>query len=119
MATYMLLITGDRASWEDIAPAERRRIDDGHRRFAQTAAGAILAGHELAPASTATAVRSRGGGRPEITDGPFLETKEVVGGYYLVDAPDLDAAIELAALLPETAAPYSAGVEIRPVVDAP
>jgi hypothetical protein len=117
MGKYMLLIHGDSEVWEEIAPEERQRITEGHRRFADAAGAAILGGRELAPASTSTTVRSRGNGRPDVTDGPFLETKEVVGGYYIIEAAHLDEAIRLAALLPETTASYTAGVEIRPVVE--
>lgn len=117
MGKYMLLIHGDREVWEEIPADERRRILEGHRGFSDAAGAAVLGGRELAPASTSTTLRSRGGGRPEVTDGPFLETKEVLGGYYLIEADDLDEAIRLAALLPETTAPYTAGVEIRPVVE--
>jgi hypothetical protein len=117
MAKYMLLIQGDSESWADIEPKERARIEEGHRRFAAAAGPAIVGGHELASASTATTLRSSGGGRPDITDGPFLETKEIVGGFYVIDVPDLDEAIRLASLLPETAASYTAGVEIRPVIE--
>ena len=70
-------------------------------------------GHPLQPTSTATSVRVRDG-RPIVTDGPFAETKEQLGGYYVMDLPDLDTAIEIAALVP-----WAKGgtVEIRPIAD--
>lgn len=117
MAKYMLLIHGDGEAWAEISHDERARIEEGHRRFAAAAGSAAIGGHELAAASTATTLRSRGGGRPDVTDGPFLETKEIVGGFYVIDVPDLDEAIRLGSLLPETAASYAAGVEIRPVIE--
>jgi hypothetical protein len=62
----------------------------------------------------ATSLRPGSGGRPAITDGPFLETKEVLGGFYVLDASDLDEAISLASELPEVSVDHS-GVEIRPL----
>ncbi len=76
----------------------------------------ILDGQELEPADIATTLRTDPAGRLTTTDGPFLETKEALGGYYLVEAADLDEVIELAARLYEVSAGHS-GVEIRPVVD--
>lgn len=118
MAKYMLLIHGDGQAWEDMGPDEQRRIREGHGRFADAAGAAVIGGHELAAGGTATTLRSRGDGRPDVTDGPFLETKEILGGYYLIEVPDLDEAIRLASLLPETGATYTAGVEIRPVIES-
>ena len=114
MAKYLVLIYGDEKEWADVGPAERERIEAGHRRFAGAAGTAVLSGHELMPPATATSLRQGAADRPLVTDGPFLETKEVLGGYYLLEAADLDAAIALAALLPEVAVNHS-GVEIRPI----
>jgi hypothetical protein len=115
MAKYLLLIYGVEQEWAAETPAERDRKDAGHRRFAATAGDAVIGAHELMPPETATSLR-RGDSaeRPLVTDGPFLETKEGLGGYYVVEAADLDAAIALARLLPELAAGHS-GVEIRPI----
>lgn len=119
MAKYLLLIYGDQQAWADAGPAEGQRIQAGHQRFNTAAGAAVLGGYELAPATTATSLRApRNGYRPDVTDGPFVASKEVVGGFYLIDVPDLDEAMRLAALLPETAADYTSGVEIRPVVEA-
>jgi hypothetical protein len=74
-------------------------------------AGVLVAGDALQPATTATTLRERDG-EVLLTDGPFAETKEILGGYYIVDVPDLDAATEWAARMP--LAPYGS-VEIRPV----
>ncbi|MFI7542705.1 YciI family protein [Actinoplanes sp. NPDC049599] len=115
MAKYLLLIYGVENEWAGETPAELERKDAGHRWFAATAGAAVTGGHELMPPETATSLR-RGdtAGRPLVTDGPFLETKEGIGGYYVLEAADLDAAIALAALLPELADGHS-GVEIRPI----
>jgi hypothetical protein len=115
MAKYLVLIYGVESEWAGETPAEQRHKDAGHRRFAAAAGDAVLGGHELMPPETATSLR-RGDSadRPLVTDGPFLETKEGLGGYYVLEAADLDAAIALAGLLPELAAGHS-GVEIRPI----
>jgi hypothetical protein len=74
----------------------------------------VTGGDQLQPASTATTVRVQDG-KTLTTDGPFVETKEAMGGYYLLEADDLDAAIELAARIP--AARMGGAVEVRPVVE--
>ncbi len=115
MAKYLFLIYGNEKRWDTMSPEEGRRIDDGHRAVRSRAGTAILASGELEPSSTATSLRAGASiDHPTITDGPFLETKEAIGGFYLLDAADLDDAIALARLLPEVAADHS-GVEIRPL----
>jgi hypothetical protein len=74
----------------------------------------VTAGAQLQPAETATTVRVEDG-RTLTTDGPFVDTKEVLGGYYLFEADDLDAAIELASRIP--AARMGGAIEVRPVVE--
>jgi hypothetical protein len=95
---------------------ERQRLGEAHGALFATAGEAVLDTRELEPASVATTVRADAAGQLMITDGPFLETKEAVGGYYLIDAADLDEAIRLASQLYEATAGHS-GVEIRPVVE--
>src|SRR4051794_39600932 len=82
-----------------------------YQKFGEEFSGAIKGGNALKPTTTATTVRIRDGKRLT-TDGPFAETKEQLGGYYLVDAPDLDAAITMAAKIP--AARFGC-VEVRPI----
>ena len=77
------------------------------------AAGRIIEGHELEPSSTATTVRIGSDGETTVTDGPFAEGKEMVGGYGILDVPDLDAALALASSWPGTATT----LEIRPIVE--
>ncbi len=112
MPTYAFLMYGDETGWADQPPGE---WDTGpHERFAEqvAAAGArIVGGRALLPSSTATTVRSVPGEAPLITDGPFVEAREALGGFYLVEADDLDDALRLAALVPEDA------VEVRPVAE--
>ena len=78
-------------------------------------AGAMVAGEALQGAETASHVRVRDGERI-VTDGPFIESKEVLGGYYMLECPDLDTAIELAAMIP--AAEYGS-IEVRPIMEIP
>ena len=115
MAKYLFLIYGNEERWENGSPEEGRRIDDGHRAVRARAGTAILASGELELSSTATSLRAGAStDHPTITDGPFLETKEAIGGFYVLEAQDLDGAIALARLLPEVSADHS-GVEIRPL----
>ena len=112
--TYLLQIyTADTAAeYEALSEREREAITDEYMAIAQ--APGMKGGHELQGPETATTVRVKDGSTLT-TDGPFAETKEVIGGYYLLDADDLDAAIELAARIP--AARMGGAVEVRPVVE--
>jgi hypothetical protein len=116
MAKYLILIYGDDRQWSAMSPEEIEKLGDAHRAFSAAAGPAILDGQELEPADVATTLRADPAGQLSITDGPFLETKEAVGGYYLIQAADLDEVIGLASRLYEVYAGHS-GVEIRPVVD--
>jgi hypothetical protein len=117
MAKFMLLINGDRQTWADMSPEEEARVTEGHRSFLAAAGPAVLDGGELDSPDRATSVRSRHGSGPQVTAGPFTRTAEVVGGYYLLEAIDLDEAVRLASLLPETRASYRAGVEVRQLLN--
>ena len=111
MTQYLILIYEDETQYMNMTPAETREIFEAHTRFAGQVAergATLLGGHALEPTPTATTVRN-----DIVTDGPFAETKEVLGGYYLVDARDLDHALEIAKLCP---AKYG-GVEVRPIMD--
>jgi len=114
MAKYLILIYGDEQKWDAETEQELREKGAAHAAFVAAAGAGLLGGHELASTATATTLRSDPAGRPTTTDGPFLETKEALGGYYLIEAADLDAAIALARLLPEVHVGHS-GVEIRPI----
>lgn len=114
MTQYMFMLFDDE-SWYD-------RVDEQswhdsmklHIDFAAAveAAGARITGGEaLLRTSTATTVRNREGADPLVTDGPFIETKEALGGYYVIDCKDLDQALELAKICP------SGNIEVRPVMD--
>ncbi len=111
MTQYAVLIYGDESAFTDMSQEAWAAMMDAHNAFGHAVVdqgGKILGGEALAPSATATSVR---GGA--VTDGPFVETKESLGGFYLIEADDLDHAVRLAALCP---AP-SGGVEVRPVVD--
>jgi hypothetical protein len=111
---YMLLIHSNTAMGEfEQLPEEEQRGILGEYMAISSAPG-ITGGDQLEPASTATTVRVQDG-NTLTTDGPFAETKEELGGYYLFEAGDLDAAIEMAARIP--AARLGGAVEVRPVVE--
>ena len=111
---YMLLIYGDDSSWETLSPQQQREIGAAYFAFTEElrAAGKMVAGDALQPTSTATSVRVRNG-ETLTTDGPFAETKEVLGGYYAIEADSIDEALEWAAKLPGSS--YGT-VEVRPLV---
>lgn len=112
---YMVLIGNQEDGWNHLNDEEQRalygRIEAWWEEHART--GEIVDGHELQPSETATTVRVDRNGRTSVTDGPFVEGKEIVGGYALIDVPDLDAAIKLVSGWP---APDF--LEIRPVVES-
>ncbi len=110
---YMLLIYGDPSAAPDYESPEGQAEFQQWMRYTEELgeSGQLISGRALQPAETATTVRGAGG---EIvhTDGPFAETKEILGGYYLIDVPDLDAALAWAAKMPNIS--YGA-VEVRPI----
>jgi len=116
MAKYMILIYGDQQQWDTMTPEEHEALYAAHAAFAASAGARVLDSAELQPPPMSTTVRSDDGGRIVTTDGPFLETKEVLGGYYVLEAADLDEVLALVPGLQEVHAHHS-GVEIRPLVD--
>ena len=112
MAQYLILIYGDEQAFEDGGQPLFDKVMQGHNDFSAANAEAIKGGEALQPVATATSIRQPEDGAPAVTDGPFVESKEALGGYYLIEAPDLDAAIAIAKQVP---APYG-GVEVRPVM---
>jgi hypothetical protein len=115
MSKFMLLIRGDDREWSAMTPEQSTAHDAGHAAFAAAAGDRILGGGELTPAPRATTVRVNRSGDVLSTDGPFAETKEAVGGYYLLECADVREAAALAATLPEARAGHS-GIEIRELV---
>jgi hypothetical protein len=110
---YMLLIySGDSPDrFEKLSEAEQQAILGEY--YAISEAPGVSGGNQLQPTETATTVRVEGG-QTLTTDGPFATTKEALGGYYLLDADDLDGALEIAARIP--AARLGGAIEVRPVV---
>lgn len=111
---YMLLIYADEQVWTE---AERQHCYEESTELAHQlhARGQYLAANPLQPVATATSVQVRDGKRL-VTDGPFAETREQLGGYFLVEAKDLDEAISIATTIPGA---RKGTVEIRPVIDIP
>jgi hypothetical protein len=111
---YMLLIYSNEApgEFEKLSAEEQNGILGEY--FAISEAPGVVGGDQLQPSDTATTVRVDGG-ETLTTDGPFSETKEVLGGYYLLEADDLDKALEIAARIP--AARMGGAIEVRPVVE--
>jgi hypothetical protein len=112
---YMLLIYHDEKGWEGITEAERLQIYGEYRKLRGDleSRGQFLSGSELQPVTTATSVRIRDG-KQLITDGPFAETHEQLGGYFLIEAANLDEATSIAARIPSA---QTGTVEIRPLVE--
>ena len=112
---YLLLIYDEEQNFAKMTQADLSQMIGEYRQFTQSiqTSGNYQAGAQLQPTSTATAVRVRDGKRI-VTDGPFAETREQLGGYYLVEAKDLDEAIGIAARIPSA---RLGTVEVRPLVE--
>jgi hypothetical protein len=112
---YALLIYVEESAWHEPPEEEGRAMVEGYARFNRDLReqGKLLGGQELQPVETATTVRVRAGDTI-VGDGPFAETKEVLGGFYLVEAGSLDEAIEWASRIPDAG---RGTIEVRPVVD--
>jgi hypothetical protein len=115
LVKYLLTIYREDSRVRDLAPEELKAAMDAYAAFGQEASekGVYLGGEGLQPTETATTVRVRDGDRL-LSDGPFAETKEQLGGYYLLDCKDTDEAIEWAAKIPGAA---TGCVEVRPVME--
>ena len=110
---YLLLIYGAEKLWDGYTEPEKQAIYKGYKDLIGElkGSGKYLGGHELQPIAMATTVRVRNG-KKSITDGPFAETKEQLGGYFLVEAKDLDEALAMAERIPSAT---SGCIEVRPV----
>jgi hypothetical protein len=110
---YMLLIYGDEAVWAEMSEAEMREVIAAHAAYgeAMEQAGVLRGGAELKPGATATTLRFANG-KSVLTDGPFAETREQLGGYYLIETDTFDEALAWAAKMP---AMSSGAVEVRPL----
>jgi hypothetical protein len=112
---YMLTIIGEEGGWEDATPEDMRAVMAAWDEYTESlkGAGAFIAGEGLQESATATTVRGYEGDERLVTDGPFAETKEQVGGFYLIEVANLDEALEWAKKIPAR----GGGVEVRPVMD--
>jgi hypothetical protein len=109
---YLLQIYPDAETAEGLSADEEDAIVDEYQAIGQSPG--VIGGEQLQPVETATTVRVRGG-QTMLTDGPFVEAKEHIGGYMLVEADELDDALEIAARIP--AARMGGAIEVRPVVE--
>ncbi|HEY8316894.1 MAG TPA: YciI family protein [Gaiellaceae bacterium] len=112
---YALLIYGEERVWEGRSQAEESAVMEEYGRLGDALRGQskLIRGEELQPVATATTVQVRGGDAV-VTDGPFADTKEVLGGFFLIEADSLDEAIEWAGRIPDAKV---GTIEVRPLVD--
>jgi hypothetical protein len=113
---FLLIMHMNPIVWNALTEEERTEIGDGHGDFIDTItkSGEMITTQALADPSQSAVVRVRGG-QPAVTDGPYLEAKEYLGGFYLIDCESKERAIELAALIPD-AKVEGMGVEVRQVM---
>lgn len=111
MAQYLVLVYSDEQAWEGLDEAQRNEVFKQYERVESKNSHIIKAASELAPTSTATSIRSKDDVSFIVTDGAFVETKEALGGYFLIDVKSLDEAISFAKQLPLV----TGGVEVRPL----
>jgi hypothetical protein len=112
---YVLAIIGGEGAMEDATPEQTAEVMGAWQAFTDELrdSGAFIAGEGLAPSASATTVRIGEGGERTTTDGPFAETKEQLGGFYLIECDNLDQALEWAKKIPAQAG----AIEVRPVMD--
>jgi len=110
---YLCLIYDDEKKWETMSKAEADAYMGEYFQFTDgiKASGHYLGGNALQPVQTATTIRSRNG-KLSTTDGPFAETKEQLGGYYLIEARDLNDALQVAQKIPSV---RTGSIEVRPI----
>lgn len=113
---FLLIMHSNPQIWDALTEQERNEVMSGHGAFMETIkeSGEMISTTALADPSQSAVVRVRGG-VPAVTDGPYLEAKEYLGGYYLVECASRERAVELAALIPD-ARVEGLGIEVRPVV---
>jgi hypothetical protein len=111
---YLLLIYDNEANWNKLSEAEQGAMYQEYRTLTESIkkSGHHIAGQQLHPSTDATTVRIRDKKRL-VTDGPFAETKEQLGGFYMIEAKDLDDAIAIAARIPSA---RFGSIEVRPIV---
>jgi hypothetical protein len=114
---YLLLIYADESGWAKLSDAEQGQVFGEHMALVESlrSAGKMLGGEPLEPSATASTLRLRAG-KAVVTDGPFAEAREQLGGFYLIEAGSLDDALAVAARIPEA---RSGAIEVRPVMPIP
>jgi hypothetical protein len=114
---YLLLIYDAEKEWSNMSEAEQGKMFGEYMEFTRSIkqSGHYIGGEALQPIATATTVRVRNG-KTVTTDGPFAETREQLGGYYLIEAKNLDDAIEVAARIPSS---RIGSIEVRPIMETP
>jgi hypothetical protein len=112
---FLALLYGEEGDWANASEAEITAVMEAHNAFAEAAgkAGVLVGGEALELSNTATVLRVRDDERM-LTDGPFAETKEQLGGYYVLQCKDLDEALTWAAQIPEA---KTGSVEVRPIME--
>jgi hypothetical protein len=110
---YLVMIYDNEAKWAEADASVTEANHQRHEAFVQANGAALRGGAQLGESGTATSVRSDGNGSFVVTDGTFAETKEVIGGFYIIEAADLDEALAIAKQVP---APMG-GVEVRPIIN--
>ena len=110
---FLALIYGEEGAWDNASEGDRREMYARYGAFADEArkAGVLAGGDELASTSSATTVRIRDG-QTDVTDGPYAEVKEALGGYFLLECSSIDEAVDWAAKIP---AAHHGAVEVRPI----
>jgi hypothetical protein len=111
MSQYLVLIYEDEMKWANADQATAVKMMDDHRVFGESNGASLRGGNALESSNNATSLRRDASGKLVVTDGAFAETKEALGGYYVIEAGDLDEAIAIAALVPA----HFGGVEVRPI----
>jgi hypothetical protein len=113
---YLCLIYDDEKQWQKFPKDVQDKFMSEYRAFSEgiKKSGQYIGGNQLEPTHSATTVRTRNG-KISTTDGPFMETKEQLGGYYLVEAKDLNDAIQVASRIPSA---RSGSIEVRPIVES-
>lgn len=111
MAQYLVLIYEAEARWEELDEAGQAPYLGQHVAFGEKNGASIRGGGWLEATTSATSIRHDASGGTVVTDGPFAEAKEALGGYYLIEAADLDEALEIAKQVPAS----FGGVEVRPL----
>src|ERR1017187_1801459 len=113
MSEYLVLIYESEAAWEGADGETAGKVMAAHDAFGKQNGAKLRGGNALHPTSSATSLRHDSSGKLLVTDGAFAETKEALGGYYVIEAGDLDAAIAIASQIPA----HFGGVEVRPIRD--